>query len=87
MLRFALATRYLEQGDAERACEHALAASQLDPDYSAAWKVLGQAQAACGRTEAATSTFREGIAVAERRGDRQAVREMQVFLRRLERTD
>jgi Tfp pilus assembly protein PilF len=86
-LRFALASRYLELGDAGRATEHAAAATRLDPGYSAAWKLLGRAQAASGETADAVRSFREGIAVAERRGDRQAVNEMRVFLKRLERAD
>ncbi len=46
--------------------------------------MLGQSLTAAGdRTEAAAS-YRRGIAVAEGRGDKQAAKEMQVFLRRLE---
>jgi Tfp pilus assembly protein PilF len=86
-LRLALASRYLELGDAGRATGHAAAATRLDPGYSAAWKLLGKAQAASGETADAAHSFREGIAVAERRGDRQAVNEMRVFLKRLERSD
>ncbi|HEX6999391.1 MAG TPA: tetratricopeptide repeat protein [Gammaproteobacteria bacterium] len=84
-LRLALATRYLEAGDAERAAQHAAVATTLDPDYSAAWKLLGRAHAAAGRTDAAAEAYERGIAAAERRGDRQAAKEMQVFLKRLRR--
>ena len=83
-LRLALATRYLEAGDAERAVTHASAAVAQDEAYSAAWKILGRAQAAAGNAAAAAETYRRGIEVAERRGDRQAVKEMRVFLKRLE---
>jgi Tfp pilus assembly protein PilF len=83
-LRFALATRYLAAGDAAAAVRHAQACVALDAEYSAGWKVLGQSLTAAGdRTEAAAS-YRRGIAVAEGRGDKQAAKEMQVFLRRLE---
>ncbi|HEY8520411.1 MAG TPA: tetratricopeptide repeat protein [Gammaproteobacteria bacterium] len=84
-LRLALATRYLADGDAERAAQHAAAATRLDPEYSAAWKLLGKAHAAAGRTDAAADAYERGIAAAERRGDRQAAKEMQVFLKRLRR--
>ena len=84
MLRLTLAARYLEQGESERALEHAEIAVQLDPDYSAAWRLLGKAQAALGLAERAAETFRHGVSVARRRGDEQAAKEMQVFLRRLE---
>jgi Tfp pilus assembly protein PilF len=83
-LRFALAGRYFEQGDLEKALKHAEVAVQLDADYSAAWKLLGKVQAASGLEDRAADTFREGMAVARRRGDQQAAKEMQVFLRRLE---
>jgi len=83
-LRFALATAYLRDGDAERAIEHAGFAVAQKPDYSAAWRLLGQAQAAAGRPDDAAASFQRGIAVAREAGDRQVEKEMQVFLRRLE---
>lgn len=86
-LRLALASRYLALGDAAAAITHAAAAVALDGEYSAAWKALGKAQTADGRTEEAAVSYRNGIAAAERRGDRQAAREMEVFLRRLSRID
>ena len=84
MLRFALASRYLEAGDAQAALRHAEAAVALDAAYSAGWKVLGQARAAAGDERGAIESYRRGIEVADARGDRQAAREMQVFLKRLE---
>lgn len=86
MLRFSLATAYFDRGELERAELHAAAALALDADYSAAWKLLGRTQAARGEVHEAADTFRRGIAVAERRGDLQAAKEMRVFLRRLERS-
>ncbi len=81
-LRFALAKRYFDAGRAEDAVEHASLAVELSPDYSAAWRLLGQAQAAAGRHEDAAATFERGIEVAARRGDKQAEKEMRVFLKR-----
>ncbi|HEY5665702.1 MAG TPA: tetratricopeptide repeat protein, partial [Gammaproteobacteria bacterium] len=71
----------------ERAIEHAKVAVSQDPDYSAAWRLLGQAQVAAGQHEAAAESFERGIAVARQRGDRQVEKEMQVFLRRLRNDD
>jgi Tfp pilus assembly protein PilF len=82
-LRFSLASCYLREQDAEAAIEHAQVAVTLDPDYSAAWRLLGQAQAAAGRADDASKSFEHGIAVAERCGDRQVEKEMRVFLKRL----
>jgi Tfp pilus assembly protein PilF len=82
-LRLALATRHLAQGNVAAAVRHAEAAVALDADYSAAWKVLGAARAAAGAATAAIAAYEHGIAVAERRGDQQAAKEMRVFLKRL----
>jgi Tfp pilus assembly protein PilF len=82
-LRFALASRYLAAGDAAAAVRHAEAAVALDAQYSAGWKVLGQARAAAGDAAGAAESYRRGIEVADARGDRQAVKEMRVFLKRL----
>jgi Tfp pilus assembly protein PilF len=82
-LRLALAARYLDAGDAAAAVAHAEAAVRLDPEYSAAWKALGRALTAAGREGDALLSYERGIAVAERRGDRQAAKEMRVFSRRL----
>ena len=83
-LRFALGSNYLKAGEAERALTHLAVAVRLDPDYSAAWKVLGRVQIQVGLTEDAKESYREGIRAAVRSGDVQAGREMQIFLKRLE---
>jgi predicted Zn-dependent protease len=83
-LRFALASRYLAAGDAAAAVRHAEAAVALDAAYSAGWTVLGQARVAAGDEPGAIEAFRRGIEVADARGDRQAAKLMQVFLRRIE---
>jgi predicted Zn-dependent protease len=82
-LRFALANAYFKMGAAEPAARHARAATELDPGYSAAWRLLGQAEVALGNLHAATVTFQKGIEVARAKGDRQVEKEMQVFLRRI----
>jgi len=84
-VRFALASRYAADGRLDRALEHAQVAVTLDPDYSAAWKLLGRVLADSGRAEEAAEAYRRGIDVAERRGDQQAAKEMRVFLKRLDR--
>ncbi len=84
LLRFSLGTEYLKAGDAARALPHLRAALTHDPGYSAAWKFLGKALDSLGDREAAAGAWRSGIAQAEAKGDKQAAREMGVFLRRLE---
>ena len=84
LLRFSLGMHYLKAGDAARAAGHLRIAVEHDRDYSAAWKLLGKALAECGESADAAEAFRSGIAAAQRRGDKQAAREMEVFLRRLD---
>ena len=84
LLRFSLGMQYLREGRAAKAAEHLREAVRQDAKYSAAWKLLGKALAESGDAEAAKEAYRTGIATAEARGDKQAAKEMSVFLRRLE---
>ena len=84
LLRFSLGNEYEKAGDHAAAVAHLRAAVTHDPGYSAAWKLLGRALEASGSAEAALAAYREGIAVAEKKGDKQAAKEMAVFARRLE---
>ena len=86
LLRFSLGSEYLKSGDAAAAAEHLRAAVRHDPGYSAAWKLLGRALEASNAPEEALAAYRSGIAVAEKKGDKQAAKEMAVFARRLERS-
>lgn len=86
LLRFSLGNEYLKSGDAPTAIEHLRCAISHDPGYSAAWKLLGRALESSGAPDEALAAYREGIAVAERKGDKQAAKEMSVFARRIERT-
>ena len=83
MLRFSLGNAWLED-DPEKAAAYFRDAVERDPDYSAAWKGLGRALASAGFDEDALDAYNKGIAVAERKGDIQAAREMRVFVRRIE---
>lgn len=84
LLRFTLGSEYLKLADgAASAVEHLARAVELDPHYSAAWKLYGKALAAAGREDEALATYARGIEVAEGRGDKQAAKEMAVFRKRL----
>ena len=84
MLRHSLGSEYLRLGRHAEAIAHFEAALCQDPRYSAAWKLLGRARAESGDASGALSAYRQGISVAEERGDLQAAKEMRVFARRLE---
>lgn len=85
LLRYSLGIALLDTGNATEAIAQLRAALEFDPNYSAAWKLLGKASAASGDDDAAGEAWRQGIAVAEAAGDVQAAKEMRVFLKRLER--
>ncbi|HZW60387.1 MAG TPA: tetratricopeptide repeat protein [Woeseiaceae bacterium] len=85
LLRFSLGNEYLAQRDPAAAVVHLEAAVAQDRNYSAAWKLLGKAFAENGEPRRAIEAWRTGIEVAGEQGDRQAAREMQVFVRRAER--
>ena len=84
LLRFTLGNLLYQQNDYTKAELHLSRAVEMDPDYSAAWKIYGRTLAAAGQHPEAARAFKQGIAVAEKRGDIQAAKEMTVFLRRLE---
>lgn len=83
LLRYSLGGEYLKSGHHEKSVEHFRQAVALDPGYSAAWKLLGQALADTGRRDEAIRAYEDGIRVAEDKGDLQAAKEMTVFLKRL----
>ena len=83
LLRFSLGNEYLKAGDAEKAAAHLRRAVEHDPRYSAAWKLLGKALTDAESWEEALAAYRQGIAVAEARGDKQAAKEMGVFAHRI----
>jgi len=83
-LRFGLGKGYLEQGDSGQAIVHLSACVAQKADYSAGWKLLGKAYLQQGDRARAASAWRTGIDVAERRGDKQASKEMAIFLKRLQ---
>jgi predicted Zn-dependent protease len=83
LLRYSLGNEYLKLGNAAKAAEHLRRAVEHDPKYSAAWKLLGRALTDAERLDEALAAYRQGIAVAEARGDVQAAKEMGVFARRI----
>ncbi|MBT2119536.1 Tfp pilus assembly protein PilF [Dyella sp. SG562] len=87
LLRFSLGNALLAEGDAPAAAEELRHAVRFDPRYSAAWKLLGKALLAVEDRAGAAEAWRQGIDAARERGDKQAEKEMAVFLRRLEPKD
>ena len=86
MLRFGLGKAYFDAGDWQNAELHLAEAVRLQPDYSAAWQVLGQALHAAGCFDKALIAFDHGMECAEKKGDQQAFKVMRVLRKRV-RTD
>jgi predicted Zn-dependent protease len=84
LLRFSLGNEYMKADDAAKASTHLRAAVALDAGYSAAWKLLGKALAQQSDVAGASEAYQSGIAAAEAKGDKQAAKEMTVFLKRLQ---
>jgi tetratricopeptide (TPR) repeat protein len=84
LLRFSLGLEYSKLNQWEKAIEHFRHSVAADPGYSAAWRALGKALEAAGEAEAALGAYRDGIAAAQKKGDKQAGKEMAVFARRIE---
>jgi Flp pilus assembly protein TadD len=57
---------------------------EFDTQYSAAWKLLGQALHKQGLNDEARTAWMQGLRAAEEKGDKQAGKEIGVFLKRLD---
>lgn len=84
LVRFTLGSICLQEADAETALVHLRRAIELDPTYSAAWKLSGAALLKLNYIEEARRIWTEGRSVAEKKGDLQVAREITVFLKRLD---
>ena len=85
LLRFSIGNEYAKVRDWASAVEPLGKAVEQDPQFTAAWKRLARALQESGRPREALAAYRTGIDVAQRKGDRQAEKEMTVFARRIER--
>jgi Flp pilus assembly protein TadD len=83
-VRFGLAGAYLDAGRAENAITEYRETIRLKPDYSAAHRGLGRALERAGHTAEAIAAYTRGLEVATKNGDLQTVKEIEVFLRRLD---
>lgn len=83
VLNYSLGLEYLRNGDFFSSIAPLRKAIQLKPDYSAAYRELGNALAKSGSVEEAIQVYHKGILIAEEQGDIQTAKEMRVFLKRL----
>jgi uncharacterized protein HemY len=87
MILFSLGTELFKEGRYPEAREHLARAVENKPDYSVAYRTLGRAHYELHENAEARHVFTKGREVAQENGDLQTVREIDVFLRRLDRRE
>lgn len=84
LLRFGLGKAYAELQQYDPAIQHLQKAIAFDARHSSSWFWLGRAQFESGQLAEAEQTLQQAIQVATEKGDMQAMKMAQVFLRRIE---
>jgi uncharacterized protein HemY len=87
MILCSLGIELFKEGRYLEAREHLRRAIENKPDYSVAYRMLGRAHFELRENTEARRVFTEGREVALANGDLQTVREIDVFLRRLEKRE
>lgn len=85
MVLYSLGNELFKEGRFTEAREYLSRAVRNKPDYSVAYRVLGRAHFELSEDAEARQVFEKGREVARENGDLQTVKEIDVFLRRLER--
>ena len=83
ILRLSIAQQLSTALRFDAAITHLQQALLLNPLYTAVWLALGQAFEKNGDAARAIETYKSGIETAKKNGDKQAERQMGVYLSRL----
>jgi uncharacterized protein HemY len=87
MILCSLGIELFKEGRYPEAREHLRRAIENKPDYSVAYRMLGRTHFELHENTEARRVFTKGKDVAQKNGDLQTVREIEVFLRRLEKRE
>ncbi len=87
MVLYSLGNELFKEKKYSEAREYLSRAVQNKPDYSVAYRMLGRTLYELREDAEARRVFDEGREVAERNGDLQTVKEIDVFVRRLEKRE
>ena len=87
MILFSLGNELFKEGRYAEARDHLRRAIENKPDYSVAYRTLGRAHYELREDAEARRVFAEGREVAQKNGDLQTAREIDVFMRRLEKRE
>ncbi len=83
LLRLSIAQQLSTELRFDEAIGHLQRALLLNPLYTAVWQALGSALEKKGDAARAMATYKSGVETAKKNGDKQAERQMGVFLSRL----
>src|ERR687884_1037741 len=87
MVLYSLGNELFKEEKYEEARDLLQRAIENKPDYSVAYRMLGRAHYELHENDEAKNVFLKGKEVARENGDLQTVREIDVFLRRLQKRE
>jgi uncharacterized protein HemY len=87
MVLYSLGNELFKEGHYGEARDHLQHAVENKPDYSVAYRMLGRAHYELHQDIEAKRVFLKGKEVARENGDLQTVKEIDVFLRRLQKRE
>lgn len=87
MVLYSLGNELFKEHKYQEAREYLNRAVQSKPDYSVAYRTLGRTLYELHEDAEARRVFTEGREIAQRNGDLQTVKEIDVFVRRLEKRE
>lgn len=83
MLRFGLGSALFNEDRFDEAVPHLAKCIEMDENYTAAYKLLGKSYIRLGQEAEARLVYEKGLPLAEAQGDKQTVKEITVFLKKL----
>ena len=87
MVLYSLGSELFKEGRYGEARDHLRRAVENKPDYSVAYRMLGRTHFELHENAEARNVFLKGKEVAQINGDLQTVKEIDVFLRRLQKRE
>ena len=87
MILYSLGNELFKEGRYGEARDHLQRAIENKPDYSVAYRMLGRAHFELNEDAEAKNVFLKGKGVATENGDLQTAKEMDVYLRRLQKRE
>ena len=87
MVLYSLGNELFKEERYGEARDHLQRAVENKPDYSVAYRMLGRAHYELHENDEAKHVFLKGTEVARENGDLQTVKEIDVFLRRLQKRE